>query len=107
MSQWADELVQRDGWGWRTGFSHLGRDPPEFRPYVPRLLDVAWCGLMAHLKEQRADRQELTRSRRSLLLTRNLAIGNSGEEEPENIQREELALIRRLIMVPRGEYIAR
>ena len=75
---------------------------PDFRPYVPGLLDVVWPGPMAYLKEQRADHRDLTRSRRSLLLSRNSAIGKLGEEEPEKIQREEPALACQLIMMPRG-----
>ena len=86
LSLWADELVRRNDWGWRTGISRLGHDPLDFRPYVPGLLDVAWRGPMAHLKEQRADHWDLSRSRRSLLLSMNLAIGKSGEEEPKKIE---------------------
>ena len=87
--------------------SRFGRDPPDFWLYLPGLLDVAWRGPMAHLTEEMIHCRELTRSRQSLLLTGNLAMWKIGNGEPENIQREEPALVRQLVMVPGGGYRAR
>ena len=76
----------RGGWmselGWyvarseRPGFS---LDPSDFRLYVPRLLSVAWGRPMADLTGQRLDCWDPNRSQLSLLLTKRLAIGKSGE----------------------------
>ena len=62
---------------------------------------------MAYLKGQKLNCWDLTRPQRSLLLMQNLAIGKSGEDKPEIVQREEQALTRRLIMVQEGEYRAK
>ena len=61
---------------------------------------------MAYLEERMWDHWDLTQSRRSLLLTQNLAIGKAGDVEPENIQGDRPALAHRLIMVPGGGYRA-
>ena len=89
--------MRHDSWGWRTGGSRFGRDPPDFNPDVPGLLDVAWHGPMACLKEQRSNSIPAIPIAIEEFSHREL-----GEEEPEKIQREELVLARWLIMVPRG-----
>ena len=94
------------GWRWWNVDLRFGRDPSNFRPYVPRLLGVAWGRLMAHPKGQRLDCWDLDRSQLSLLLSRRLAIGSWVRIRPAIRKWELPVLVCWLIMVKEGGWIA-